>query len=58
MYEGLKFSCNDCGFKATTKHDLDIHIQTAHEGIKFPCNLCSFKASQKQHLIKHIKIDH
>ena len=58
MYEGLKFSCNDCGFKATTKHDLDIHIQTAHEGIKFPCKLCDFRGINPQSLHGHKKRNH
>ena len=57
VHEGIKFSCNDCGFEAIRKTLLR-HIQNVHEGIKYPCDFCDFIATRKDKLYTHKKNKH
>ena len=51
--DGLKYPCNQCGFKATQKYGLKEHERSVHEGVKYPCDHCSYKATNQRNLIKH-----
>ena len=49
--DGGKFSCIFCGYQATQKGNLQIHIRSKHEGLKFSCTNCDYKATQKGNVI-------
>ena len=53
-YEGVKFPCDHCDYKATQKVNLLRHLKSVHEGVKFPCDHCDYKATQKFHLLRHL----
>ena len=46
----IKFDCDQCEYKATTKSNLRVHILSIHEGIIFDCAQCVYKATQKSSL--------
>ena len=54
----VKYSCNQCEYKATTKGSLKTHIESVHEKVKYPCNQCDYKATAKGNLKQHIKSKH
>ena len=56
--EVIRYPCNNCDYQATTKGNLQTHIQSTHEGIKFPCKECEYQATQQIHLQTHIKLKH
>ena len=47
-----------CGYKATRKSSIQIHIRSVHRGQKFPCPQCDYKATQKARVQQHIKFVH
>ena len=58
IHKGVKFSCDQCDYKATQKGNLLSHIKAIHEGIKISCDQCDYKATQKGNLLSHIKAIH
>ena len=40
MHDGLKHSCENCGYKATVKNSLQQHVKSIHGGVKLSCELC------------------
>ena len=57
-HQEVKFSCEQCDYKAVQKGHLLTHIKSIHEGVKFPCEQCDYKATQKGNLLKHINSFH
>ena len=43
--KGVKFSCDQCDYKATRKGSLKTHIQSVHEKVRYSCNQCDHQAS-------------
>ena len=37
---GIKFSCDQCDYKATQKGNVGTHIKFKHKGIENPCGQC------------------
>ena len=58
VHEGVKFSCDQCNYKAKWKSSLRKHIKSIHEGVKFPCNQCEYKATKNDTLLTHIRSVH
>merc|ERR1711974_102306 len=55
----IKFVCDDCGFEAMWKSDLERHVNGVHLKIKpFNCNQCEASFTQKSHLKQHVKAIH
>ena len=44
---GVKYSCNQCGYKATWQSHLKTRQQAAHEIVKYSCNRCEYRATHK-----------
>ena len=53
IHEEVKYSCNQCNYKASQQGHLKTHKMSVHEGVKYSCNLCDYKASQQGHLKRH-----
>jgi hypothetical protein len=55
-----KFTCNICGKKLTTKHNLSMHVTVQHGDIKpeFLCDHCSRRFSNKYRLASHMREHH
>ena len=74
LNDGIKYPCNQCDHQASSKGNLQTHIQcdyqatqqsslrthiqSAHTGIKYPCNQCDYKATQQGNLQSHILAKH
>ena len=58
LNDGIKYPCNQCDHQASSKGNLQRHIQSKHEGIKFPCNQCDYQATDRSNLQKHIQRKH
>ena len=43
--EKIKYTCDQCPYKATCKSDLIRHIKSVHEGVKYSCEQCQYKAT-------------
>ena len=54
----VRYRCDECDYKATTKGSFFRHIKSRHEGVTFPCDQCDYKATEKASLLKHIKSKH
>ena len=46
----IKFDCDQCEYKATTKSNLSVHKLSKHVGIIIDCDQCVYKATQKSSL--------
>ena len=57
-FEGTKYPCTKCTYRATQRSHLYVHIRSLHEGIKYPCNQCVYRASDQSSLKKHIQRKH
>ena len=55
IHDGVKHSCEYCDYKATTKGNLQAHVQSVHEEIKYSCESCDYKETTKSNLKKHVK---
>ena len=53
-HEVIKYLCESCGYKASTKSHLRGHQLSVHEGVKHLCELCEYMASEKGSLTKHV----
>merc|ERR1712025_571720 len=55
IHEGIKYSCDMCDHRATTKSNLKKHKQLKHELDKFfPCHQCEYTASTVSELTQHL----
>ena len=52
-HEGICYSCNYCGFKATLKTNLRRHQEAIHEGVTYSCDQCDYHATQQWKLKTH-----
>ena len=52
------FDCDQCGYQATQKSSLKIHIQSIHEGVKYPCNEYDYQSTRPGNLKNHIQAKH
>jgi len=55
IHEGIKYSCDMCEHRATTKSNLKKHKQLKHELDRFfPCHQCDFTATTVGELTQHL----
>jgi len=55
IHEGIKYACDMCEHRATTKSNLKKHKQLKHELDKtFPCHQCEFTATSVGELTQHL----
>ena len=57
----LKLSCDQCEYKADTKPNLKMHVETQHqplEAVRYSCEQCDYKAFTKPNLKTHEETDH
>ena len=40
VYEGVKYECNECEYRAATEGNLICYIQSVHEEDKYDCHYC------------------
>ena len=53
LHEDVKYSCNQCDYKASHQGNLKTHKMPVHEGVKFSCNHCDYKTSKQGNLKTH-----
>ena len=54
-HEGIRWPCNICSYKATTKRHLDVHVDKVHLGLnKIKCKQCDFKTNGYGKLDSHM----
>ena len=58
QHEGIRYSCDQCSYKAARKGYLKIHFESEHEGICFTCDQCRYKAIRKYYPNHHMKSMH
>ena len=61
VHEGVKFDCDQCGYAATDKIYLKLHVedaQIAHEGILHNCEQCDFIGKTALAFVSHISAVH
>ena len=51
MHEGLRYSCDQCVFRATQSNLLKSHIEYVDMGIRYQCKHCDFEA-KGAHILK------
>ncbi|KAF5278800.1 hypothetical protein FQA39_LY18349 [Lamprigera yunnana] len=49
------FDCPECPFKASRKHQMDIHMRSHNGKQLYECNLCDYKTVNKFNLSRHQK---
>lgn len=47
--------CGECPYKATRKHQMDIHMRVHNGKQLYECNLCDYKSINKYNLSRHQK---
>ena len=58
IHEGVKYPCDQCVYKATSKGDLRTHVKSIHEGVRYPCDHCDYKVTHKSNLRAHKEYKH
>ena len=53
----MRFPCNYCDYKATTKYSLKLHTETQHFNVKAQCSYCGKQVS-KSDIYRHIQETH
>ena len=54
VYEGVKYECNKCEYRASTQGNLICHIQSVHERAMHKCSQCDYGAFWKDTLTRYI----
>jgi len=47
VHGNVRYSCNQCDFKATWKQSLKEHIDSVQENVQCSCNQCDCKLTTK-----------
>ena len=56
IHKGVKFPCEHCDNKATSKGSILRHIKSKHVGVKISCAQCDYITTWKDALLLHIKV--
>ena len=54
----VRYSCNQCDFKAKWKQSFKEHIDSVRENVQYSCNQCDCKVTTKIYLKRHIDTVH
>ena len=57
-YGGMRYSCDQCDYKARQKGSLKTHIESVHGGVRYPCEKCNYQATKKINRKTHIESVH
>ena len=57
-YEGKRFVCDFCDYKATRPDRLKRHVRVSHEGLEYKCSDCSYKTPIRKYLEQHQLTNH
>ena len=58
VHEGIRYTCEHCGYQAMRQENLRAHIRDLHENLTFFCNKCTFQTNRKRKLHEHIRQNH
>ena len=58
VHEEVRYSCDQCDYKAANKRTLKRHIDSVHRDVRYSCDQCDYKATQKGTLDRHIDSVH
>ena len=58
IHEGVRYSCDQCDYKGTSKSHLTSHVKSIHEGVRYPCDQCDYKATRTRYLHGHQLTNH
>ena len=58
VHEGVRYSCDQCSYKAKSTRLVNQHHALKHLGIKYPCNECDYKGTTNGSLQQHKKTVH
>ena len=50
VHEGVKYTCKQYDYRATTKYSFDQHKRAVHERVKYPCRQYDHKATSRSNL--------
>ena len=51
QHEGVKYNCDQCEYKCTSKCNITTYIQySKHYGVKYGCSQCEYKGTKKSNL--------
>ena len=57
-HDGVRYSCEQCEYVATTVSSLKQHKDAKHEGVRYSCDQCEYVATQVSHLKQHKDAKH
>ena len=58
VHLGIRYTCNKCERKFSTKVGLDAHNDTIHRKLKFSCQICGHQFMRKSSIPKHRQFKH
>ena len=58
IHEGIRHSCDQCGYSAIRPENLRAHIRDVHENLTFLCKNCPFQTNRKRKLNDHLRSMH
>ena len=58
VHEGIKYSCNQCDYQATTQGHLHTHIAGKHSNKIFKCDHCDYWTKWRTDYNKHKRTAH
>ena len=50
QYEGVRYVCDQCDYRATHQGNLTSHKKSQHEGVRYYCDQCDYEATTHSHL--------
>ena len=57
-HQGVRYPCNNCDYKATTRGSLKKHCMRSHDGIKYFCDKCDHISNSQSYLRRHQRTEH
>ena len=54
-YKGVRYSCDQCNFKATQKRYLETHVESVHDEVRYSCVHCKYVLGQHS-VCRHISL--
>ena len=58
QYGNVRYSCDQCDYKANWKGYLKKHKDSVHGDLRYPCDQCDYEAKRKRDLKRHIDSFH
>ena len=58
IHNGVRYTCNQCDYKATQKGHIKKHVESIHDGVCYTCDQCDYKAGGKGTPKRHVESSH